>query len=276
MKRNLRYTAGILFLVFGLCFANFNLAMGASVRGEGTPLVSGGSPPILNSTIQAPGGVLLDGFGGLHPFGGYPLNGSGAPYWAGWDIARSLQLVPGGGGGWELDGFGGIHPFGGAPSLGTSPYWAGWDIARSLVVYMGPNGQFQGYELDGFGGIHPLNGAPALSGAPYWSGFDVARGLVLSFDSNGVPNGGMTLDAWGGLHPFGSFSTAGLNLNYYSGHDVYLHLEEVSGIPYAVGVYGVVTPLVSSSDFSANWSGYPDWGKLEYCKRCCHLFSYRD
>ena len=110
----------------------------------------------ITLTSSAQGGVDLDGYGGLHAFGGYPLDGSGAPYWAGWDIARSLQLVPGGGGGWEMDGYGGIHAFGGAPAIGGGPYWADWDIARSLVLYPNPTepGSYQGYVLDGFGGVH--------------------------------------------------------------------------------------------------------------------------
>jgi uncharacterized protein YvpB len=207
-----------------------------------------------------PGGVDLDGFGGLHPFGGYPLDAQGAPYWPGWDIARSLQLMPGGGGGWELDGFGSIHPFGGAPPLGPEPYWEGWDIARSLVVYETASGAFQGYELDGFGGIHPLNGAPALSGYAYWPGSDVARGLVLSFDPRGVPDGGLLLDGYGGLHPFGAYPAAALSLPYYPGHDVYQHLDVVDGVVYATGQYGVVVAVTAGATLSPSWAGYNDWG----------------
>jgi len=219
----------------------------------------------ITLTSSAQGGVDLDGYGGLHAFGGYPLDGSGAPYWAGWDIARSLQLVPGGGGGWEMDGYGGIHAFGGAPAIGGGPYWADWDIARSLVLYPNPTepGSYQGYVLDGFGGVHPLNGAPPLAGAPYWPDWDVARGLVLSFDSAGVPTGGVTLDAFGGLHPFGAYPWGNLSLPYYSGKYVYQRLQQVGGVIYAVGVYGVVVPATSGASLSPSWAGYPDWGSWD-------------
>jgi len=41
------------------------------------------------STLTAPGGYTLDGYGGLHPFGNAPAQPSG-PYWGGQDIARNL------------------------------------------------------------------------------------------------------------------------------------------------------------------------------------------
>lgn len=41
------------------------------------------------STQVAPGGYVMDGFGGLHPFGNAPAPLPG-PYWAGQDIGRSL------------------------------------------------------------------------------------------------------------------------------------------------------------------------------------------
>jgi hypothetical protein len=77
-------------------------------------------------------GYTLDGFGGVHAFGGAPVLVASV-YWPGWDIARGISLVPGGaGGGYVLDGFGGIHAFG-TPTPGTSPaYWPGWDIAGSI------------------------------------------------------------------------------------------------------------------------------------------------
>ena len=44
---------------------------------------------IPSSTASAAGGYVLDGFGGLHPFGNAPAAPAG-PYWPGQDIARSL------------------------------------------------------------------------------------------------------------------------------------------------------------------------------------------
>jgi hypothetical protein len=39
--------------------------------------------------MAAPSGYLLDGFGGVHPFGGAAAIAS-YPYWPGLDIARTL------------------------------------------------------------------------------------------------------------------------------------------------------------------------------------------
>lgn len=217
----------------------------------------------IGSALQTPpspqsgGGVVLDGWGGLHPFGTYTLDTTGAPYWPGWDIARSVQLMPGGVGGWVLDGWGGVHPFGDAPSLGIGPYWPGWSIAESLVVYPNSTGGYSGYVLDGYGGIHPIGGAPPLTGGPYWPGFDVARGLILSFNSAGVPDGGTVLDAWGGLHPFGAFSEQ-MSLPYYPGRWVYRSLVSVGTAAYTVGQYGVITAAAGA--LTPDWTGYSDWG----------------
>ena len=81
-------------------------------------------------------GVVLDGFGGVHPFGNAGAVTSMA-YWSGWDIARSVQFSPlstaANPQGWVLDGYGGIHPFGGAAGVpGAS--WPNSDIAVKLLV----------------------------------------------------------------------------------------------------------------------------------------------
>ena len=90
---------------------------------------------------------MLDGYGGIHPFG-LALTGpstvrpapiTGAPSWPGWDIARSIAILPNGTGGYVLDGFGGLHPFGigghaAPPVPAGTPYWLGWDIARSVAL----------------------------------------------------------------------------------------------------------------------------------------------
>ncbi|MBV8301862.1 MAG: hypothetical protein JOY68_08055 [Candidatus Dormibacteraeota bacterium] len=167
------------------------------------------------------GGVTLDGFGGLNAFGGLQLNTAGAPYWPGWDIARSLVVLPDGSGGWELDGLGGVHPFGSAGALSGTPVWPRWDIARSLVV--NPDGT-SGYVLDGWGGLHPFGGAPMLNGSPYWYGDDVARGLAIHYTPSGDPDGGWVLDAYGGIHAFGAAPDEP-QPSYFAGRNLYLQLN---------------------------------------------------
>jgi hypothetical protein len=80
-------------------------------------------------------GYVLDGWGGLHPFGGAPSVSSTAS-WRGWDIARGVVAwtgtTDGDPGGWILDGWGGVHAYGSAPSLTATAYWQGWDIARGI------------------------------------------------------------------------------------------------------------------------------------------------
>jgi spore germination protein YaaH len=84
------------------------------------------------------GGYLLDGYGGLHAFSGAKAITTPA-YWPGWDIARSVWLLPSSTptapAGYLLDGFGGPHPFGGAPAILSHPYWPGQDLARNLLGY---------------------------------------------------------------------------------------------------------------------------------------------
>ena len=88
------------------------------------------------------GGYVLDGWGGLHPFGvgGHrpPRPAIGAPYWRGWDIARSVAILPDGTGGYVQDGWGGLHPFSlpgkpMPPPISGAPYVPGWDFARGLT-----------------------------------------------------------------------------------------------------------------------------------------------
>jgi len=135
------------------------------------------------------GGYVLDGWGGLHPFG---INGpppvsaaklATTGYWVWWDIARDVVLVPGNGGhaGYVLDGWGGLHPFhpttdgSTMPAAISGPYWPGWDIARA--VWLVPGSATAGYTLDGWGGLHPFGTAPAIRSYSYWPGWDIARGI---------------------------------------------------------------------------------------------------
>ena len=136
-------------------------------------------------------GVVVDGWGGLHPFGigtgRVPTVTPGTgPYWKGWDIARDVVINPDGRGGYVLDAWGGLHGFGldgnpAPPTPAWNPYWKGWDIARAVVTVDLPEGG-AGYVIDAWGGMHPysVNRAfllPAVPG-PYWVGRDVVRGAV--------------------------------------------------------------------------------------------------
>ena len=176
------------------------------------------------------GGYVLDGWGGIHPFGA-ALGTHGGMYWRGWDIARGIVLVPdglgGASGGYVLDGWGGMHPFGVGnsappPSITVGPFWNGWDIARGVVINSAGTG---GYILDGWGGIHPYaaSGAP-IPGNPtvfgYWSGWDIARSITLGPDGAD----GYVLDGWGGIHPYGIDSghapPAPATFTYWRGWDI--------------------------------------------------------
>ena len=144
------------------------------------------------------GGVVMDAWGGLHPWGGLTVNTAGAAYWRGWRIARAAVLVPGGGGGYTLDGWGGVHAFGDAAPFRPSGYWPGWDIARGITYSPAQHG---GYVLDGWGGLHAYGGAPPTNISGYWPGWDIARALAAC--PNGV-DGGYVLDGFGGLHQYGA------------------------------------------------------------------------
>jgi hypothetical protein len=206
------------------------------------------------------GGAVLDGFGGVHPFGGLPLDTAGAPYWAGWDIARSLVVRADGSGGWELDGWGGIHSFGAAPPIAGSAYWQGWDIARALVVSStdadGIADGRQGYVLDGWGGIHPFGGAPDIGGPPYIPGHDVARGLEVHRSGLGVPDGGWVLDVDGSIHAFGAAPAVAGSPSPSA--PVWQALHASAGVLYAVPKWGSISLL--GTGLSPYWDGYADWG----------------
>jgi hypothetical protein len=164
------------------------------------------------------GGYVLDGWGGLHPFG---LNGknppatAGASYWTGWDIARGITILPDGSGGYVNDGWGGLHPFGigahAAPPVPSGgPYWPGVDIARGVAApYWDGANAVGGYTTDGWGAAHPFGtvqgeAVPVPVGTPYWPGWSIARGGV-AFPAGG----GFVLDGFGGLHPFAAAGLPG-------------------------------------------------------------------
>ncbi|MGZ6005462.1 MAG: hypothetical protein ACXWLH_04920 [Candidatus Saccharimonadales bacterium] len=117
---------------------------------------------------NGPRGYVLDGLGGVHPFGG-ATKIQGVPYWPNWDIARRIVLR--GSGGYVLDGLGGLHPFKiGANGVAPPPTngWRGYypnDAARGVVIR--GDGKV-GAVLDCHGGISIIGfGATVSSKAVY-------------------------------------------------------------------------------------------------------------
>jgi hypothetical protein len=169
------------------------------------------------------GGYVLDGFGGIHGFG-QAAAVTGA-YWPSWDIARDLALLPTSTAahaqGYVLEGFGGLHPFGGAPAARLSTYWSNWDIARRVVLLSDGTG---GYVMDAYGGLHPFAVGtnampPAITNFAYWPGWQIARDVTLQPGSTAANVAGVTLDGFGGVHPFGSAGAVTDNA-YWSGWDI--------------------------------------------------------
>ncbi|MCU1449065.1 MAG: repeat-containing protein [Acidimicrobiales bacterium] len=201
--------------------------------------------PIARGIAARPagGGWVLDGWGGLQPFGGAPpLSVTG--YWPGRDVARGVALGGDGSWGYVVDLFGGLHELGGAPHITNGPYWPGQDPVRGIALSPGTTkANPGGYVLDDWGGLHPFGSARPISVSGYWPGQDVTRGVAFNADGTGyviddwagihsvngaapVSNGpwwpgqdvargiavvgsggaprGWILDSWGGVHPFGS------------------------------------------------------------------------
>jgi hypothetical protein len=170
-------------------------------------------------------GYTLDGFGGIHAFGGAPVAHWSA-YWPNWDIAKRLVLLSDGSGGYVMDGYGGLHPF----SVGSNPmppaihnfaYWPGWNIARDVVLLPGSTAaNVGGVTLDGYGGVHPFGTTsvvPKLS--VYWAGWDIARAVRLSPASTPSQPQGWVMDGFGGLHPFGGAPAIPYSA-YWPNHDI--------------------------------------------------------
>jgi spore germination protein YaaH len=174
------------------------------------------------------GGLVLDGWGALHPFGD-SAGATSQTYWLGWDIARAVTTLPGGQAGYVADGWGGIHPFAvGSTSMPPQPhgssYWTGWDIARGIVAFADGSG---GLVLDGFGGLHAFTAAGSVVSpvvTAYWNGWDIARGVALLPNSTGSSYAGYVLDGWGGLHRFASqgrvLPPSPTVSGYWSGYDI--------------------------------------------------------
>ena len=159
------------------------------------------------------GGYVLEQSGDLHPFGAASAP-TGAASWPGSDLARDLALLPTStsaqASGYTLDAWGGLHPFGGAPAVSGGGYWPNLDIARRVVLLSDGSG---GYVMDLYGGLHAFGIGqnpmpPVITNNAYWANWAIARDIVLSPGSTAANVSGLTLDGWGGLHPFGSAGPA--------------------------------------------------------------------
>jgi hypothetical protein len=214
---------------------------------------AGAVEPALRPEV-ADGGYVVDGWGGVHSFGGAPAVAFSA-YWPGWDIARGVAVNGDGRSGWTLDGWGGLHAFGGARAVAVSAYWPGWDIARSLVAR--PDAH-SGWTLDGWGSLHPFGDAPAVAISAYWPGWDIARGVALNAcDATG--SSGWVLDGWGGLHPFGG--APALASRYWGGVDIARGIATwcAGGMPagYTLDGWGGLHPFGAAPTVDGpHWTGW--------------------
>jgi hypothetical protein len=119
------------------------------------------------------------------------------------------------------------------------------------------------YTLDGFGGVHAQGGGGAPTAFSYWNGWDIARGISVLPDGSG----GVTLDAFGGVHPFAVGTCAApSNLGTYSyfgwniARGIALAPWATSTAPagYTVDGYGGIHPFggAPAAGQSAYWNGF--------------------
>lgn len=107
-------------------------------------------------------GYVLDGWGGIHPFGN-AAPAKGGPAWPNWDIARKIVLLPNNTGGYLLDNAGGIHPFAVGsnalpPAAQNGTYYSLSEAAATdLVVTDWSKGA--GYVLTTKGNLYGFGGA---------------------------------------------------------------------------------------------------------------------
>jgi hypothetical protein len=221
--------------------------------------------------LMSPGmtsGYVLDGWGGVHPYGGAATPSIGA-YWPGWNIARGITTSPDGLGGYVLDGWGGVHAFGNLSNPAITAYWKGWDIARGIAQV--PGSPTEGYVLDGWGGVHPFGGAPDVTISAYWPGWDIAKGIVVNPPSHLNPCvSGYVLDGWGGIHPFADTSAgdgcSAANMPATPTDNAYWHGWNIArgialdayGEGYTLDGWGGVHPFggAASFDSTAYWPGW--------------------
>jgi hypothetical protein len=184
---------------------------------------------VPGTTATAGSGYILDGWGGIHPFGTAPAVTNFA-YFPNMDVAKRMFLFSDGKGGYVLDAWGGIHPF----AVGSNPlpaaitnfgYWPNFDIARDFaLIPSSTEASASGFTLDGWGGLHPFNSGSAVQPVtpgdyPYWPNFDIARGLRLAPATTGSKPQGWILEGYGGEHEFGDAPVLA-PFPYYPGNDV--------------------------------------------------------
>lgn len=215
------------------------LVVGTLAAIAGPPPASAAAPPrpvgipywpgwdIARAVAVAPdgtSGMVLDGFGGLHPFG---IGGRPAPptprtdaYWPGWDIARGVALRSATSG-YVLDGFGGVHPFGGAPAVNRSapaPYLPGADWARGITLTALGTGA---YVVGRTGGLSAFGigagAAPEDLRFPVSLSIPIAADVAMLTDDSGA----LVLDGIGGFHRVGIPSAVPVGpLPYWPGWDI--------------------------------------------------------
>jgi hypothetical protein len=122
-------------------------------------------------------GYVLDGWGGLHPFGPKAVALSGSPYWSGWDIARGLDIhlnnagVPDGG--VTLDAFGGVHTFGNYYNITRHvQYWSGRGMYMQIHSVVGAP-----YVVQRWGQVDPVGASiqPEWTSYSDWGSWDIIR-----------------------------------------------------------------------------------------------------
>jgi hypothetical protein len=108
----------------------------------------------------------------------------GGPYWAGWDIARDLEVVFNINGYvrgmYILDGFGGLHCVGDVKKYLGGPYWPYRDRAKDINVIFDQAGNATGlYLLTSDGNVYKYGDIPSIDTGSYWWGNtqDVAIGI---------------------------------------------------------------------------------------------------
>ena len=245
----------------------------------GSPLARAGhyAPSGTAGVTPPQAGLVLDAFGGLHPYGSPSLQPAQYPYFPNFDIARDFVFLPNGTGGYVLDGYGGIHPF----SLGSNPlppqpsqypYFPGHDVAKKLTLLSDASG---GYVLDAYGGIHPWSvtghALPVtMAEYGYWPNLNIARDIWLSPTSTAGSGSGYVLDGYGGFHPFWSdAATAPAAMGqypYWPGRDIGRSMwflpsaTTAAATGYELDGYGGIHPFASSGQpMPPAFSQYPYW-----------------
>jgi hypothetical protein len=184
-----------------------------------------------DATAQNPKGYILDGWGGLHPFGSAPAI-IDYPYFPHNDIAVRMALLDDGSGGYIMDAWGALHPFTmqgqhRPKDMTIFAYFPGFRIARDFVLVPGSSwNSAAGLTLDGWGALHPFTNGPAIHAPgdyPYFPGFDIARAVRLVPGSTLDRPQGWILDGWGAPHQFGG-APAITDYAYFPHHDVAVQL----------------------------------------------------